>query len=353
MNDQPHARRRFLAGLAAGAASAALAGCSAPKKQLLLYIYREYIDPRAVAEFEKIHDCRVVFDYFEDVSLMVAKLAAGGASAYDVVVPGHYTLPGLVRQNLLAPIRRESIPNLRHVDPAFLNLDFDPANTYSVPYLWGTTGLYRRGSPGSPDDDTWGLIFDAKKQPGPFLLLEDSRLCIAAALHYLGFRANTIDPAQLTRAKALMVDAKQRSLGFATSYAAKNRVLSGEVALAVVYNTDGMQGARQEPATRFFVPKEGGGLWLDTWSITARAPHRDLAEAFIDHTLDPRVAAGIANFTRTATANLAALADVVPTDRQDPGIYPPPEVRRRLEYCRHLGADERIYDQLWADIKAA
>jgi spermidine/putrescine transport system substrate-binding protein len=71
----------------------------------------------------------------EDISLMQTKLAAGGSSIYDVVFPGHSTLPGLIQRGLVAPLRHENIPNLKNVDTQFLNLKFDPGNRYSAPYL--------------------------------------------------------------------------------------------------------------------------------------------------------------------------------------------------------------------------
>ena len=80
------------------------------------------------------------------------------------------------------------------VDPRFLNPTFDPGNQHSVPYLWGTSGLYRRGKASRPEDDSWALVFDPQRQPGPFLLLEDPRFTIGAALHFLGYRLNSTDP---------------------------------------------------------------------------------------------------------------------------------------------------------------
>lgn len=348
----PLSRRSFVHRTGIGLAAGLLAGCTSRQRQLHLFIYRDYIDPEAVTSFEREHDCQVTFDYYEEPSSMVAKLAAGGASAYDIIVPGHFTLPGLIQRKLVAPLRRENLPNFKHIDPQFIDPDFDRGNQHSVPYLWGTTGIYARREANPGTDESWGLVFEPTKQPGPFLLLEDDRLCIGAALHFLGLRINSTEPSELTRARDLLADAKKRSLGFATSFAAKGRVLARDASLAIVYNTDGMQGQRQDPGTRFFVPVEGGGLWLDTLSIPAQAPHRDLAEAFINHLTDPKVAAGIADVTRTATANRSALDFVNPADRNDPGIYPTPDIMKRLEYCHDLGAKNRLFEEIWTQLKS-
>jgi spermidine/putrescine transport system substrate-binding protein len=329
-----------------------LAGCGQSKQKIHVFIWPDYIDPQAVADFEREFDCQVTMDFYEDIGTMQTKLAAGGASVYDIVVPGHMTLPGLIQRGLVAPIRPENIPNLRNIDPQFLNPKFDPGNRHSVPYLWGTSGIYVRAPKGQPVEDTWGLIFDPAKQPGPFLLLEDYRLCIGAALQYKGYRINTTNPKELAEARELLLEAKKRSLGFSTSFATKGRVLGKDAALATAYNNDAMRGVGEDAETRYFVPREGSGIWLDTLSIPANAPHRDLAEKFINFMLDAKVAARIADFTRTATPNKAALEFINPEDRSNPGIYPAAEIMARLEYALDLGEANKLYDEIWTQIKA-
>ena len=40
--------------------------------------------------------------------------------------------------------------------------------------------------------------------------------------------------------------------------------------------------------TTYFIPKEGSQIWLDNLAVLAHAPHRDLAEKFINFILDGR-----------------------------------------------------------------
>jgi spermidine/putrescine transport system substrate-binding protein len=90
----------------------------------------------------------------------------------------------------------------------------------------------------------------------------------------------------------------------------------------------------------------------DGFSILAKAPHRDLAEKFINHILDPKMGAQIANFLRSPTPNKAALEFIKPVDRNNPAIYPPPQLMRRLEIVRDLRDKTKLYDELWTQIKA-
>jgi len=186
----------------------------AQKNKLNLFIWSEYIDPVVIQGFEKAYDCKVTVDLYEDNESMVAKLQGGGTSLYDVVVPSDYILPSMISQKLLAPLRHENIPNMKNLDPRFTGREYDPDNKYTVPYQWGTVGLYVRKKPSETIDETWGLIFDPKKQIGTFLMIDDARSAIGIALKYKGYSFNSTDKKQLMEARELLIAAKERSLGF-------------------------------------------------------------------------------------------------------------------------------------------
>jgi len=326
------------------------AGCGKPKQQLHVFIWSEYLTPELIADFEQKFDCRVTVDLYETSESMLAKMAAGGASIYDIVVPSSRTLPILVRSGLLLPLRRENIPNLANVAPQFVNPPFDPGNRFGAPFSWDTAGLYLRKSKGKLVEETWGLVFDASKQPGPFLLSDDVRACVGAALRYKGHSLNSTNLEELIEARDLIIGAKKRSLGFEGHTAAKNRVLARGATMAMTYVD--IRGVKEDPDTYYFVPCEGNGMSVDVLSIPAQAPHRDLAEKFINYLLDAKVGARLADSLGTATANQAALEFINPDDRNNPAIYPPPEVMQRLEFARDLGDQNKLYDELWTQIKS-
>ncbi len=71
---------------------------------------------------------------------MMTKVQQGG-SAYDIAVPSEYTIETMKEEDLLIPIDHSKLPNLKNIDPYFLDLAFDPGNKYSIPYFWGTVGI--------------------------------------------------------------------------------------------------------------------------------------------------------------------------------------------------------------------
>ncbi len=330
--------------------AAMLAGCGHPKRQVNILTFPDFIEPKAVASFEREFNCKVVIDYVDSGDTSDGKLKAGGATAYDIVSMSDVT--SYTPLGFLAPLDSNAIPNLKNIDPQFDVLSFSGGVRYSVPYLWGATGLYVRKVGGRPVEDSWSLIFDAKKQRGPFYLLNESRTTIGAALRFLGHSVNSTDRRELAAAGEVLMEAKGRSLGFIDGTSVKNRIIAKDASAAIAWNGSSVDGSKEDPETQFLVPGEGSCMLLDGFSILAKAPHRDLADKFLNHILDARIGAQIANFLHIATANKAALEFIEPDDLKNPGIYPPPEVLKRLETVRELGEKAKLYDELWTQIKA-
>jgi spermidine/putrescine transport system substrate-binding protein len=336
------------------AAPAAAPAKAADPCQLNLFIWSEYMDPEIIKAFEQKYACKVTIDLYEDNESMIAKLQGGGTSLYDVVVPGNYVIPAMAKLGLLAPLRKENIPNLANLDEKFVNPSYDPGNQYSAPYQWGTVGIFVRRKPGQKIDETWGLLFDPKlsKQAGAFLMIDSIREMVGSALKYRGYSVNTTDPKQLQEVAKLLGDAKRRSQGFEGGVGGKNKVLAKAVNAAVVYNGDAVKGTKDDPDTYYFVPREGGVIWVDNLAIPAKAPHRDVAEKFIDFILDPKIGAQLSDFNQYATPNKASRALVNPDDAKNPAIYPPPEMMQKLEFVNDLGDQNRLYDELWTQVKS-
>jgi spermidine/putrescine transport system substrate-binding protein len=324
----------------------------AEKNKLNIYIWSEYMDPKIIESFSKENDCKVTIDLFEDLESMMAKLEAGGSSLYDLVWPSDYVVQPMIKRKLLAPLRKDNIPNFKNVDPNFLNRDYDPGNVYTAPYLWGTVGIYVRKKPGETIDESWGLLFDAKKQIGPFLLMDDARAMIGSALRYKGYSLNTTDKKQLKEARDILIDAKKRSFGFDGGVGVKNKVLAKVCRLGVVYNGDAVRGTKDDAETYYFVPREGGEIWRDNMAVPAHAPHRDMAEKFINYILDAKIGAQLANFIQYATPNAAARPFINVADLKNTAIYPPAEQMKVLEGVKDLGSKTGWYDELWTSIKS-
>src|SRR5438477_637263 len=184
--------------------------------QLHLYNWNNYIAPETIKRFEQQCKCEVVQTYYSDNEELLAKLAAG-AKGYDVLVPTANAVQALIRGGQLRPIDKAQLPNLKNIDPAYLNTPFDPGNQYSVPYAMTTTiigyndeKLKELGLP----TDTWALIFDLrylKKIKGRITVLDSAGELFAAALMYLGYSASDVDPRHWDQAGVVIKKAKPYS----------------------------------------------------------------------------------------------------------------------------------------------
>jgi spermidine/putrescine transport system substrate-binding protein len=319
---------------------------------LNLYIWSEYIDPKVVAAFEKESGCKVNIDLYEDGESMLAKLQGGGAGLYDVVVPPDHLVPAMIKLGLLARLRQDRLPNLRNLDPQFAHPPFDRENHYTVAYQWGTVGIFAREPAGKPLPRTWGLFFDPKLQAGDFVLIDSVRDTLGAALKYKGVSLNSTDLNQLKTVRDLVLNAKKRSRGFEGSVGGKNRVLSKAAQAAIVYSGEGVRGMAEDKETVFFIPEEGSQIWVDNLAIVARAPHAELAERFINFLLEAKTSAQVSNFTQFSSPNRAALEFIRPEDLANPILYPPAEIRKKLEFLQDLGAKTRLFDEIWTQVKA-
>ncbi len=328
---------------------------SAQRQTLNLYIWSEYIDPAILTAFEKVTNSRVVVSVYESNEDMIAKLRGGGVSQYDIVVPTDYVVPNMVELGLLQPLNKDLIPNLSNLGEKFVGLPFDPENTYTAAYQWGTTGIgYRKDRLPENFERSWGLIFDPQQQYGPFVMIDEMRSMIAAAALYLGFDINTTVRSELQQIQQLLIETKRRSAGLIGGVGGKNQLVSGTANVAIVYSGDALQAATENPNIGYFVPREGAHIWLDVMAIPAKAPNPELANRFINFILDAEVGAQLSNYNRFATPNAAALPLIDPEDRKNPAIYPDEETFAKLGYLKVLSGEElRLIDALWTTVKSS
>lgn len=104
-------------------------------QKIYVYNWGEYIDPDLIKKFEKETGIQVVYETFDSNEAMEAKIRNGGTH-YDVAFPSEYTVQKLKRDNLLLPINHKKVPNIKNLDPDYMNMSFDKGNKYSLPYFW-------------------------------------------------------------------------------------------------------------------------------------------------------------------------------------------------------------------------
>jgi spermidine/putrescine transport system substrate-binding protein len=332
--------------------------------RLHLYNWNNYIAPETIKRFEAQCKCEVVQTYYSDNEELLAKLAAG-AKGYDILVPTANAVQALIRGGQLKPIDKSQLPNLKNIDPVYLNTPFDPNNQYSVPYAMSTTIIgyneEKMKELGLPTD-TWAVIFDPKyleKVKGRVTVLDSSSELFAAALKYLGHSANDTDPKHWDEATALIKKAKPYWAAFnASSYIKELTV--GNIWLVHGYSNDIFQANQDAQAAgrKFHIlqgmPKEGAVLAVDNMVIHKSAPRPDLALKFMNFMLEGRNSADLTNLIGSGNPNMDALQYIKPEIKKLPAVFPPKELQPKLEQLKDLTvAQRRLRNKLWTEIKAS
>lgn len=337
---------------------------------LNVYNWSDYIDPYAVSRFQQETGIRVRYDVFDSLETLEGKLSAG-RSGYDIIVPtSEPTFARLARANALLPLDRSKISNWGNQDPALLQrvAASDPGNRFGAVYLYGTIGLgirtdrIRAVFPDAPLDSLDLLMRpeNARKLARCGIAVMDSAIdVLPSVLRWLGRDPNSTETADLRAAEEALLAIRPHVRAIIPSGNIMDALATGEYCVAMTYSGDVIQAqARAREAGRgveigYVQPKEGAQLWFDMLAIPADAPNPDAAHAFINFLLRPDVMAGITNHVRYPNAVPAATPMVDEAVRNDPNVYPTPEMLSRTFAVTSMApAAERARSRSWNRFKA-
>jgi len=326
-----------------------VAGCGSNKATLNVYNWGDFIDPEVIKEFEKEFNVKVNYDTFATNEDMYVTIAKGGTN-YDVTFPSDYMIERMISEGLLEKIDKNNIPNLSNIDDRFLDLDFDPNNEYSVPYMWGTVGIIYNKNMVDDIVDSWDILWN-EKYKGQILMLDSQRESIGVALKKLGYSMNTRNLDELEQAKEELI--KQKPLVYAyVGDEVKELMVAEEAALAVVWSGDAVAMMRENENLEYVIPKEGSNIWFDNMVIPKNAQNKELAEEFINFMNRPEIAAKNAEYIGYSTPNKAA-KELLPDDmKNSPVAYPSDEATKNTEIFLDIKDVVSIYDELWLEVKS-
>ena len=364
LRQQARAILLLLAGVVLVGASIAHA---AEEPLLNVYNWSDYIDPDLIEEFEREFGIKVNYDIYDSSEIVDTKLLTG-RSGYDVVVHSTSFSQRLIPIGVYQRVDYARLKNWHHMDPELLarirgHFGDDLAG---VPYMWGTTGFaYNRAMvlermPDAPLDSA-AMLFDpaivSRFADCGVSLLDDPTSVIPLAMLYLGYPANSVEPAHLEKVEQLL-----KSVRPYIKYFSSTKMLldlpSEEVCIAMAWSGDyAVASSRAEEAgididLGYTIPREGAIDWYDNMYIPADAPHPETAYLFLDFMLRPEVIARASNYIGYANANRSATALVDPAISGDPAIYPDPVTMERLEPSVILSPKlERRRSRAWTKIK--
>jgi spermidine/putrescine transport system substrate-binding protein len=234
---------------------------------------------------------------------------------------------------------------------------FDPDQKYTVPYFWGTSGFAVDTNVVTDVEPSWKMLFDpASPYCGKISMLDDERETIGAALMYLGYPINDVDPAHLEEAKDLLIE-QSKCVKAYDSQTNDDLIISGETVLAHMWTGDAILAGLPDSGGRegivYVIPQEGCTIWQDNMAIPVGAPNAYTAMVFMNYLNYPEIAAQNAEWVGYGTPNAAAKEFMDPDILADEGIYPPAEVTSHLQWIEDVGDALELYDRTWTEFKAA
>lgn len=322
---------------------------------LKVYNWGEYIDPEVNDAFEKQFGVKVIYDTFDSNELMYTKLQGG--ESYDVLVPSDYMIQRLIGEDYLQPLDKRMIPNIAVLADGVKGLSYDPDNTYSVPYFWGTVGIvYNKNNIDKKDleKEGWNIFLD-QKYKGHIYMYDSERDSFMMALKALGYSMNTDDEAQLQQAYEWLVKVVDTMNPEIVTDEVIDAMINGNKDMALVYSGDAAYILSENEEMAYYMPSEGTNLWSDAMVIPKNAKNPKLANEYINFILEYENSMKNSVFVGYASSNGEVLdtlsgegGDFEGNEAYLPRVgYPKDEIFEFNEKAK------KIMSNLWTKVKIA
>lgn len=322
----------------------------AKKNVLNVYSWSSEIPSFIIQQFEDETGIKVNYSSFDNNEIMFAKLRAN-AKGYDVVEPSSYFIGRMRTRGMLEKLDKTRLSNFKFLDPFFLNQPYDPKSEYSVPLVWGITGIFvNEDAFNKQSVSTWSDLLN-KKYLDQIMLMNDARTVFATGLRMLGYSINDNDPEHIKDAYHKLKEILPNVRLF-NNDAIVSLLIDEDINIGMAYNGDAYCASLSNPHVKFIYPKDGFEIWVDSFVILKNAPHRENAYVFLNFLMRPDIAKAIALTISYSTANLAARESMPPEVKNNPTLYPSKEVLARGQALTDISDEaSMLFEQYWELLK--
>jgi len=337
--------------------AALLLSLSAHSNTLRILNWGDYLDPEVISEFESQNNVKIEYVEFNNTDEF-SDLFFNSKSKFDVIFPASDSVAVLSENKLIQVLDKSKFTNYKNINQVVmdgLKLE-DKNNQYTVPYMWGTTGIgfntqavKKVGI--NPNDISWSLIFEKEQRKkvakcGIGVINERDEV-FSAALNYLGYSINTKEKEELNAAGILIKEAYEDFTYLHTNQYTDD-LKDNKICVGIGYSGDILAQTEENENIEYVIPNQGATMWIDVMAIPTNSPSPDLAYKFIDFLMSAKASAKNSNYAAYPTPMLDAQKHVDPEILSDPTIYPSPATLASLHMI--APADKkvrRIKHRLW------
>lgn len=315
-------------------------------EKLYVYNWTEYVPSSLLEQFSKETGIEVIYSTFESNEEMYSKLKLAKGAGYDIVFPSSYYVEKMASEGMLAELDKNKLSNLTNITPDLLGKPFDPENKFSLPYVYGLTGIGVNSQEiVSHKITSWGDLWNSEFK-GKLLLMNDSREVFHMALLLDGKSPNTRSEAEIKQAYLRLKKLIPNVLTF-NSDSPDLPYLQGEVSIGMQWSGSAHRAANENPNLKFIFPKEGAILWMDNYAIPKNAKNKAAAHKFIDFLLRPESAKEVIETMGFSMPNEGVKALLSEELVRDPLIFPPQSEIEKGILQADVGNAIEIYEKYW------
>lgn len=322
------------------------------KKTLHIYNAGEYINPDLIPMFEQEYGCTVMYETFESNEMMYTKLGSG--ESYDIIIPSDYMIERLIIEEELLPVQWELISNKDNLLEEVVDKSYDPGNTYSVPYFWGSVGILYDKTVVSEADIAagWDVLMNPKYK-GNLYMYDSERDSFMVALKALGYSMNTHDEDEIQAAFDWLITQRDTMEPVYAGDDVIDNMISGNKALAIVYSGDAAYIMSENENMGYYTPDQGTNIWYDAMVITKNCREVELAHEFIDFMLRDDVALSNTEYVGYSSVVASAFEEMQQTTYAGINAYVPDTENPNNEIFAYQDTEtKKIFAQLWTKVKA-
>ena len=322
---------------------------------LKLYLPGEYLGENVISDFEKQYGVRVIVENFDSNEMMYTKLMAG--DRYDVVIPSDYMIERLMKEDFLQPLDKSLIPNMENMSDAVLGMSYDPDNTYSIPYFWGSVGLvynHENVDPAVIEREGWEILRNTD-YAGHVYIYDSERDSFMMAFKALGYSMNTEDPDEINAAYEWLLQMNNTMSPVYVTDEVIDGMMNGYKDIAVVYSGDAAVVLDENEDMSFYMPSQGTNIWCDAMVIPANAENPKLAHEFINYMLTYEAAFDNTETVGYTSPNAEVFEEMTSSEDlyADNAAYLPRSGYDKDEMFHDNQTLMRELSRLWIKVKAA